>query len=130
MASQDKVDLLAILKAELGFLDDGGYGRSVRTPWRPTSLFLDSPICLNFGDPQRTQPCTGCPLMGLVPAGHRSSSVPCHYIPLTTAGDTVCSLEGWANQQEREEVLRKWLRSTIERLERSRPEGSVARVQQ
>lgn len=120
MAFEDKVDILPILKAELDFLDGGGYGRSVRTPWRPTSPFLDSPSCLNFGDPQRKQPCTECPLMALVPPAHRSSSLPCHYIPLTAHGDTVRSVEGWANQEEVEEVLRNWLRSMIERLERDR----------
>jgi hypothetical protein len=30
------------LKFELEFLENGGYGRSVHTPWRPTSTFQDS----------------------------------------------------------------------------------------
>ena len=30
------------LKLERSILADGGYGRSVRTPWRPTEYFRDS----------------------------------------------------------------------------------------
>jgi hypothetical protein len=117
MASQDEIEMLAILKAELDFLEDGGYGRSVRTPWKPTSTFLNSPTCLNFGDPQRTQPCSSCLLMALVPESKRSSAVPCHHIPLTAAGDTVETVEGRADQQGLEEVMKGWLRATIQRLE-------------
>jgi hypothetical protein len=40
---------LAALKAELEFLDNGGYGRPFRSGWRPTLLLRDSPICPNFG---------------------------------------------------------------------------------
>ena len=32
---KDERDLLEVLKFELEFLEDGGYGRSPRTPWRP-----------------------------------------------------------------------------------------------
>ena len=35
--SSDKRDILEVLKFELNFLEQGGYGRSVRTPWKPTS---------------------------------------------------------------------------------------------
>lgn len=117
MASQDEIDTLTILKAELNFLEDGGYGRSVRTPWKPTSIFLNSPTCLSFADPQRTQPCSSCLLMALVPESQRASAVPCHHIPLTTAGDTVQSVERRADQQKLEEIMKGWLRATIQRLE-------------
>ena len=40
-------------EAELDFVEKGGYGRSVRTPWLPTSAFQDSLTCLSFGDPER-----------------------------------------------------------------------------
>lgn len=49
--SNDKRDVLDVLKFELAFLEPGGYGRSVRTPWKATSVFQDSPSCLNFNDP-------------------------------------------------------------------------------
>jgi hypothetical protein len=45
--------LLEMLKFELRFLEEGGYGRSPRTPWKPTRTFQDSPSCLNFDDPAR-----------------------------------------------------------------------------
>ena len=83
---QDTRDLLEVLKFELSFLEHGGYGRSVRTPWRPTSIFEDSLSCLNFGDPARTHPCEECLLFGLVPEHSRNENVPCHYIPLNEKG--------------------------------------------
>src|SRR5262245_44468952 len=49
--SEEKRELLTKLKFELDFIEDGGYGRSVRTPHKPTSVFQDSLTCLNFGDP-------------------------------------------------------------------------------
>ena len=39
---KDERDLLDVLKFELQFLEDGGYGRSARTPWRPQYIFEDS----------------------------------------------------------------------------------------
>jgi hypothetical protein len=49
--SDDKRDVLEVLKFELDFLEQGGYGQSVHTPWKATSAFQDSPSCLNFNDP-------------------------------------------------------------------------------
>ena len=40
--SDTKRELLDKLKLELAFIEDGGYGRSVRTPHKPTSPFQDS----------------------------------------------------------------------------------------
>src|SRR5262249_30721968 len=81
-----------VLQFELDFLEQGGYGRSVRTPWLPKVPFVDSPSCLNFNDPERPHPCKGCVLMEFVPEQHRSERVPCHHIPLTPSGATVESL--------------------------------------
>ena len=47
----DKWSVLELLKFELKFLEDGGYGRSPKTPWQPTYIFEDSPSCLNFRRP-------------------------------------------------------------------------------
>jgi len=55
MATDDR-DVLEVLNFELAFLEQGGYGRSVRTPWKPTSIFQDSISCLNFGEPERVHP--------------------------------------------------------------------------
>lgn len=62
MAKDDR-DILEILEWELDFVAYGGYGRSVRTPWKPASVFQDSLTCINFGDPNRTYPCSECLLM-------------------------------------------------------------------
>jgi hypothetical protein len=115
--AKDARDILEVLKSELSFLKSGGYGRSVRTPWLPTSIFRDSLSCINFGDPNRTLPCKECILMQFVPAEHRKENVPCHYIPLDDLGETVHMLERWETQAEMEKVFEQWLRSTIERLE-------------
>lgn len=123
MSAKDDRDVLEVLKFELAFVEHGGYGRSVRTPWRPTSIFLDSPSCLNFSDPERTHPCDECLLMNFVPAERRTANVPCHHIPLTPAGDTVDSAQNWSDQQELEEAVKSWLRTTIRQIEEQRAKG-------
>ena len=117
---KDDRDVLEILKAELDFVEKGGYGRSVRTPWLPTSTFQDSLTCINFGDPTHSRPCEECLLMQFVPAERRKEKVPCHHIPLGEKGETVSVLEHWENQAEMEESVKKWLRVTIKRLEEER----------
>jgi hypothetical protein len=119
MAKDDR-DLLEVLKFELAFLEQGGYGRSVRTPWKPTSMFQDSVTCLNFGDPQREHPCAECLLIDFVPESERKAEVPCHHIPLNRQGETVDTVNRYDNQAELEEKLKQWLRSTIQRLEAQR----------
>ena len=47
---QNRQQLAAILKAELAFLERGGYRRGPRYPWRPNFVFEDSPTCINFQD--------------------------------------------------------------------------------
>ena len=117
---QDDRDVLEVLKAELDFVEKGGYGRSVRTPWLPTSTFQDSLSCLNFGDPERTHPCDECLLMQFVPESKRSTDVPCHHIPLDITGATLEGLEGTKAEADREERVKVWLRATIKRLEEER----------
>jgi hypothetical protein len=118
--AQDDRDLLEVLKFELSFLEHGGYGRSVRTPWKPTSMFEDSLTCLNFGDPSRTHPCNQCLLYDFVPENSRNENVPCHHIPINQKGDTLATLDQGYNQIELEESLRSWLRNMIARLEGER----------
>ena len=118
--SDDKRDVLEVLKFELQFLEQGGYGRSVRTPWKPTSAFQDSPSCLNFNDPARPHACSECLLTDLVPQSLQSEEVPCHHIPLNSEGETVHSLERQGTQLEIEDALKKWLKEAIARLEKER----------
>jgi len=113
----DNRELLEVLKFELSFLEQGGYGRSVRTPWKATSAFQDSLSCLNYGEPERPHPCNECLLYSFVPEQSRNETVPCHHIPLNDHGDTLDSVDRGYNQVEIEEKLRSWLRATIARLE-------------
>jgi len=118
--SDDKRDILEVLKFELNFLEQGGYGRSVRTPWKPTSIFQDSLSCINFNDPERPHPCNECLLTDFVPDNSQCENVPCHHIPLNPQGETVDSMERQCNQVEMEEAVKNWLRATIQRIERER----------
>ena len=120
---KDDRDLLEVLKFELDFVESGGYGRSVHTPQRPTSIFQDSITCINFDDPKRTRPCEECLLMQFVPEEHRKSSVPCHHIRLNDRGESVEELEALDNQQKMEEDLAGWLRAAIRKLEAERAAG-------
>src|SRR5215204_4007320 len=45
----DERDILELLKEELDFIEKGGYGRSVRTPWQSKSTVQDSLSCINYG---------------------------------------------------------------------------------
>src|SRR5947209_6013890 len=118
--SNDQRDILEVLRFELNFLEQGGYGRSVRTPWKPTSIFQDSLSCVNFNDPQRPHPCTACLLYDLVPVEYREDNVPCHHIPLNEAGETVNTMERQYTQAELEQAVRDWLAKTIRRIEQDR----------
>jgi len=115
--TQDDRDTLEVLKAELDFVEKGGYGRSVKTPWQPTSVFQDSPSCINLGDAERTHPCSECLLLDFVPPDARAEDVPCHHIPLNAKGDTLDELEWSEDQRHTEETLKSWLRRTIRQLE-------------
>ena len=119
---KDERDLLEVLKFELEFLEKGGYGRSPRTPWRPTRVFQDSPTCLNFALPEKVHPCSECALMVLVPDEARGDAVPCEQIPLNETGETAESLSRYGSQQELEEALGTWLRRTIHCIEEDRGE--------
>jgi len=45
---QDHGELLELLKFELKFLEDGGYGLSPHASRRAPQIFEDSPSCLHF----------------------------------------------------------------------------------
>jgi hypothetical protein len=80
----DKRNLLDVLKFELEFLEQGGYGRLPRESWRPRLVFEDSPTCMNFNSKDR-EPCDECLLMQLVPENARKEQTPCIHIPLARA---------------------------------------------
>lgn len=116
--SDDKRDILEALKFELEFLEQGGYGRSVRKSKTPTRTFQDSLSCINFCEPTRPHPCTECFLTDFVPQNGQNEDVPCHHIPLNAEGQTVDMLQAY--QLRLEEALGNWLRVTIQRLEQER----------
>ena len=74
---KDERDPLEVLKFELQFLEDGGYGRSPRTLWRPQYIFEDSRTCMNYDSKENPGPCSDCVLMQLVPPERRSEKIPC-----------------------------------------------------
>jgi len=121
--TQEKRDLLDLLKFELKFLEDGGYGRSPRMPWRAMRTFQDSPSCLNLDDPSRPHPCSVCLLMRFVPEERRQESVPCWFIPLSAKGETIDYHSRCSTQPELEEALGEWLREAIHKIE-SEPEDN------
>lgn len=122
--AKDERDLLDLLKFELKFLEDGGYGRSPHTPWRRPLVFEDSITCPNFGDPNHTHPCSECLLMEFVPAELRDQVSPCRLIPLTPKGETADYFYRCGTQLELEEALAGWLRNQISQIEAEREQAS------
>jgi hypothetical protein len=121
--SDKNCDLLELLRFELKFVEDGGYGRSPHAPWRAANIFEDSPSCLNFSDSARTHPCNECLLTQLVPLEFRDQDVPCRFIPLNDDGQTVDFLYRCGTQMEMEKELRGWLRREISRIESEQTPG-------
>lgn len=122
---EDDRDILELLYEELDFIEKGGYGRSVKTPWKPTSVFQDSLSCLNYGYPYKAHPCSACSLMNFVPIDGRTQIIPCHQIPLNEAGDTIETLETEENQQKMEESVKTWLRLRIKHIEQEQEQQTV-----
>jgi hypothetical protein len=123
MTANDDRDILEVLKEELEFIEQGGYGRSVRTPWKPTSVFQGSLSCLNYGYPYKAHPCNECLLTDFVPPDGQAAVVPCHHIPLNEAGDTIEDLELEDNQRKLEESVKNWLRARIKEIEEKRAQA-------
>ena len=121
---KDNRDILNLLQDELEFIEKGGYGRSVRTPWKPTSIFQDSLTCLNFADPGHTHPCDECLLTDFVSPELLAAGIPCHKILLNEAGQTIEDLELTDNQSRIEQAVKAWLKQEIKRIQEER--ASVA----
>jgi hypothetical protein len=124
MAKDDR-DILEVLKDELEFIEKGGYGRSVRTPWKPKSAFQDSLTCINYGYPYRAHPCNECHLLDFVSPEHQSAEIPCHFIPLNEAGETIEDLEAEDNEAKLEQKVRDWLRAKIREIEEERSKQAI-----
>ena len=114
--TKDGRDVLEVLQGELSFIEKGGYGRSVRSPWLPKSIFQDSMSCLNYGYTYRAHPCSECQLLDFVPPENRSEMAPCHFIPLNKAGETIEELESEGQEMRAQHLVREWLRTQINRI--------------
>jgi hypothetical protein len=123
--AKDERDMLELLKEELDFIEKGGYGRSVRTPWQPKSAFQDSLTCINFGYPYRAHPCSECHLSEFVPPEGQSAEIPCHHIPLNELGLTVEDLESQDNQPRLETAVRQWLKTRIAEIEKEQAQPAA-----
>lgn len=113
----DNRKLVSVLKAELKFLESGGYWSDRLPSWRAAFILEDSPTCLNFGRTADRRPCRECILMQFVPADQISKKVPCRHIPLNEQGETLDSLYRSGTQEEIETAVAKWLRARIRELE-------------
>jgi hypothetical protein len=118
--ARDERDMLELLRTELDFIEQGGYGRAVKTPWKATSPFRESLTCVNYALPEKAHPCFECHLIEFVPSDKRREELPCHAIPLNAEGDTVESLEQGQNQSKLEAALKEWMRVQIRELETAR----------
>lgn len=116
MACDDR-DILEVLKAELDFIEKGGYGQSVRTPRQSKSILQDSLTCINYADPDRSHPCTACHLLQFVSPEHQREEVPCHFIPLNSDRQTIHDLDLQDNQAKLEREVSAWLRARIKEIE-------------
>jgi hypothetical protein len=114
---QDSRNLLKTLKAELAFVEKGGYRDRPRFPWRPSFVFEDSPTCLNFEAKEERRPCAECVLMQLVPEEQKKLKFPCRHIPLTPEGDSVAHFYESGTEKELESALKCWLTRKIAELE-------------
>lgn len=119
----DERDLLEVLRAELAFLEKGGYRHTARTAWRPHFVFQDSPTCLNFDSMRQPRPCSECILMQLVPENARREKIPCRHIPLDQRGETIDWFYRYGTEEELEAAVSNWLKTTIARLERGKAEA-------
>ena len=112
----NKADLIRLLEAELDFIEGGGYNRPAGQPGPDPPMFYHSIVCINHWlVPGHQHEChEDCVLLEAVPERFRTEGLPCHFIPLNEAGETVKSLEH--DRERLQEAVKTWLRSTIERL--------------
>jgi hypothetical protein len=112
--AKPKLDMLDLLRQELAFLERGGYGGAL--PWRPVSIFLDSPSCPNRLDPEHSTPCQECWLYAFAPEQFHQELRPCHFIALNPDGESVDSMSRQYTPGEVEAAVRNWLKAEIQRL--------------
>ena len=90
--SEDRQLLLEKLRAELAFIESGGYPNPVRGQWRPQFIFEDSAMCLNHDPTQESMPYTERVLARFVPDVWTHNRAPCRQIRLNEGGETIGEL--------------------------------------
>jgi len=115
VVAHTRIEIINLLKKELSFLEQGGYGG--KSPWRPVSMFLDSPSCPNRLDEERSTPCSQCWLFEFVPERFRQEMEACHFIALNFDGESVHSMSRQYTAAEVEAALKTWLEAEIKHLE-------------
>ncbi len=113
--SEKTRDQLGILRYELNFIEQEGYGKRFGAPGG-SSIFEDSSTCPNHGDPLCRHACHECLLFDFVPEEHRTDDIPCHHIPLNRNGLTISTSN--ASQDELCKTVARWLKRTIASLQR------------
>jgi hypothetical protein len=108
-------EIIGLLKQELAFLERGGYGGAL--PWRPVSMFLDSPSCPNRLDVERSTPCSQCWMFQFVPERYHQEMEACHFIALNADGESVHSMSRQYTPAEVEAALKSWIEAEIQHLE-------------
>jgi hypothetical protein len=124
--AKDGRDILELLKDELAFIEKGGYVRSIHTPEKRSSTFQDSLTCVNYGYPYRAHPCNECQLLDFVNPEHHGTEIPCHYIPLNEAGETIADLEAADGEAKLRRKVKDWLRAKISEIEEERTTQALA----
>lgn len=110
----EKSDQLEILRYEINFIEQGGYGKRFGASGG-SSIFEASFTCPNHGDPLCRHACHECLLFDFVPEEHRTDDIPCHHIPLNRNGLTVSTPN--QTQDELCNSVVQWLKRTIARIE-------------
>jgi len=113
-----KSDLIRLLEAELDVIEGGGYGLPAGEARAESPMFYHSLVCINHWlvPGHETECHEGCALIEAVPEGRKSEKLPCHFIALNVAGETVHSLEQAGDRARLESEVANWLRTTIARL--------------
>lgn len=111
--------ILEVLKAELGFIQSGGYANLEQATGKGSLIFRNSPSCLHSGEAPRRLPCPECPLMEFVPPAARCRSLPCHAVPVGPNGETIGQAAAHGDRRHLEQIVAQWLKSTIRRIEQA-----------
>jgi hypothetical protein len=64
--------------------------------------------------------------MDFVDGEQQGEQIPCHYIPLNEAGETIEDLEARDNQAHLEATLKLWMRARINEIEAARATAGVS----